>query len=160
VAPVPTASPALVPPSASATVAAPAPVPTVLTGPVTRPTVGAGLNPARHYNLAATSDVWLKGDAPLRRNDAELRRRLIDALDTEVAVQRVPYEAGRFDRQPTVAVVFGVGDRPVQALVYRPDEGRVYVTEDGIAFAPPADLAGVVAPLITGSRHRKRGNPR
>jgi hypothetical protein len=112
--------------------------------------IGARFNPARHFDLAAAPSFWLKGDTPMHRDDPVLRARVLDALDTDVAVRHaLYYEARRFDRQPIVGIVFGAGDQALQAFVYRPDEGLVYVVEDGIAFAPPPALASALLPLIT-----------
>lgn len=148
----PLPSPTTTPPSAplSTTPTAPpstAPAPTAPSPP--SPAAPDRLNPARHYAVAALPDFWLKGDVPTRRNDADLRRRLTAALDVELPVRRLAYEARPFDRQPIVGIVFAAGDQPVRAFVYRPDEALVYVVEDGIAFAAPTALASELAPLVT-----------
>ena len=122
--------------------------------PTPRPTIGASMNPAKHYHLKAAADGWAKGIRLGKViHDATLRNRLADALDTTVAVEHLPVEHfPPFDRS-TVVVVFAVGTEQ-QAFWYHIDTTRVYVREDGIAFAAPAPFVAALAAVASGTSVR------
>lgn len=118
--------------------------------------LGAQPNLAQHYQLAEARDMWVKGmrlQGGLVR-DAELRERLITALDGEIPIQQLGVGEVPSDDIDTILVVFDKSDGQVimegdyVALRYHVDEGRVYILERGVAFAPPPAWVEALAPLI------------
>lgn len=109
--------------------------------------IGDRPNLVQHFRLGEATDMWLKGAirGGLTRDDA-VRIRILAALDTEVAVERVGRDLVPPDDANTILVVFDTKDGLVP-LRYHVDQHRVYIQERGVLFAPPPAFVAALEPF-------------